>query len=649
MTLTAKYYFNTVTEAKEALGIKKFFMIAHGPSFPAWPGQDIGIGSPFSKGAEVFLADLKALGFDGVQLGPPGKTKKFDPSPYMGTMFSSNPLFVDLAKLTLPEYGELLSHERFQALVKQHANRAEAGDRVAYAEAYDTVTQALQEAYLNFKSADHRVGALAAELEAFKKKYQEWLEKDALYEALSMEHQNDYWPNWPSSLDQNLYKEDPSLAADQVRRIAELKSKYYREIELYFFTQFILSKQIKEINAFMVKIGMSYIADRQVAFSDSDIWANQSLFLPGYFLGCPPEPAIPSGQLWGFPILDPRKIVDKDGNLLAGGQLIKAVFEKMFDENQGGVRVDHAIGLIDPWVYPRGKGGSPADGAGRLFSSPENEGLSPFRIAETGNVNFDLPPDHRSRVRLDSLSPEQISAYGRVIKIIVDAADARGIDHDALICEDLGAYTDIVQAVLNHYGLSRSRMIMLVDPSDGHDINHHHNYFPDHWVSPTTHDHKPVQQWFLDWPESQVARFLHYLSETVKPSHPEEFPTSNDEMGFVKAVLTEAFVTPAEHIQFFFTDAFGINVRYNTPGTFSPNNWVLRLPENYMALYLKTLTKGYPNLPEVLIWALQSKELSHLPEHTGLCERLTELSQRLKHGTFSPVARQEEAAKIPVA
>ena len=45
----------------------------------------------------------------------------------------------------------------------------------------------------------------------------------------------------------------------------------------------------------------------------------------------------------------------------------------MFHENPGGVRIDHIVGLIDPWVYKKGKKPMPEQGAGRLYSSPEHE------------------------------------------------------------------------------------------------------------------------------------------------------------------------------------------------------------------------------------------------------------------------------------
>ncbi len=53
------------------------------------------------------------------------------------------------------------------------------------------------------------------------------------------------------------------------------------------------------------------IADRQVAFSDRDTWAYQSLFLDGWCLGCPPDYFSKDGQAWGFPVIDPKNFITK--------------------------------------------------------------------------------------------------------------------------------------------------------------------------------------------------------------------------------------------------------------------------------------------------------------------------------------------------
>lgn len=128
------------------------------------------------------------------------------------------------------------------------------------------------------------------EFEVFKRANNEWLDKDSLYEALSIEHGNDYWPLWNSETDKNLF--NPKSIEEKMefaKRIEEISNKYADEIDFYKFVQFVLEKQTQETLDYAKHKDVKMIADRQVAFSDRDTWAYQSLFLDGWMLGCPPD------------------------------------------------------------------------------------------------------------------------------------------------------------------------------------------------------------------------------------------------------------------------------------------------------------------------------------------------------------------------
>ena len=86
----------------------------------------------------------------------------------------------------------------------------------------------------------------------------------------------------------------------------------------------------------------------------------------------------------------------------------------MFKENPGGIRIDHTVGLIDPWVYKKGALPKVEEGAGRLYSSPEHPELSRYAIARNEDLDWTLEADKEKRVK--SLSDEQIKLYGRLIE-----------------------------------------------------------------------------------------------------------------------------------------------------------------------------------------------------------------------------------------
>lgn len=197
----------------------------------------------------------------------------------------------------------------------------------------------------------------------------------------TIENGNDYWPSWTNETDKNLM--NPKTYEEQMefgKRMEEIEHKYADEIDEYKFVQYICAKQNAETLKFALDNKVKMIADRQVAFSDRDTWAYQSLFLDGWCLGCPPDYFSKDGQAWGFPVMNPEKLYKADGSLDEGGILMKNLFRKMFRENPGGVRIDHIVGLIDPWVYKAGKKPKIEQGAGRLYSSPEHPELAKYAI-----------------------------------------------------------------------------------------------------------------------------------------------------------------------------------------------------------------------------------------------------------------------------
>ena len=376
-----------IKDALTALGKENLALIIHGSSFPARDGEDTGFGT-FNSEAGHAVIDYASEIFNAIQLGPAGKTKATDSSPYCGTIFSGNPLFIDLKQLTTKEWGEILSLETFKRIVRE--NPKQNSGRTAYSYICKAQIEALKEAWDNFKNSK----LLKKEFEKFKKENSFWLENDSLYEALSIENGGDFWYIWENETDKNLLNPKSENEKEiYAKRVAEIKDKYADDIEFYKFCQFVLEIQNEETKKFALKKGVKMIADRQVAFSDRDAWAYKSLFLDGWFLGCPPDYVSTDGHAWGFPVMDPEKMFNADGSLGEGGILMKNLYKKMFKENPGGVRIDHIVGLIDPWVYKVGKKPMCEDGAGRLYSSPEHPELSRYAIARNEDLDWTLEAD----------------------------------------------------------------------------------------------------------------------------------------------------------------------------------------------------------------------------------------------------------------
>src|ERR1700677_1580624 len=85
--------------ARVALGIDDLVLAIHDASFPSDPGEDVGRGTPYSRGARRLVAFADALGFTGLQLGPQGGTTAANRAPYDGPVYSRNPLSISLDAL----------------------------------------------------------------------------------------------------------------------------------------------------------------------------------------------------------------------------------------------------------------------------------------------------------------------------------------------------------------------------------------------------------------------------------------------------------------------------------------------------------------------------------------------------------------------
>lgn len=618
----------TIKAALNALGKKNLAFIAHANSFPAEHNKNTGFGTSNSNSAKKLIDFLSGV-FTHIQLGPAGKTKSIDASPYTGTIFSNNPLFIDLEQLTTDEWFNILSVETFNKITENNPNKDT--NKTAYSYIFKEQEKALKEAFENFKKAD--CDELKKQFETYKENNKFWLEKDSLYEALIEEHQNDYWPMWKSEMDKSLFNpENDEQKELYEKRIAELQEKYADTIEFYSFCQFVISLQNTKSREFAQSKGMKMIADRQVAFSDRDNWAYQAYFLKGWCLGCPPDYFSEDGQAWGFPVMNPEKLFNEDGSLGEGGLLMKELYKKMFTENPGGVRIDHMVGLIDPWVYVSGRKPKIEEGAGRLYSSPEHPILSKYAIATLDDLNPEVEADKEERIL--SLTNEQVRKYGRFVeKIVIKAAEEVGLNKDSIVCEDLGTLTYPVVSVMKEYDLQGMKLIQFVVPEKPQHPYRCKNINERSWAMVGTHDNEPIAMWANATVYTE-AGYLNgkNLAEDLMPDATEEereasaVRMSVDAQFLTQTKLVELFACKAENIQIFFTDFLGLYDVYNRPGTSGDGNWSLRIPDNYEEVYCNNLKEGKAlNLPLILKLAIEARGREFAQQNSEIINKLQEL------------------------
>lgn len=407
---------------------------------PSYTDKDTGVGRPYSACAQEKLYPfLSSWCITGQQTQPMGLGKQTDASPYVSNSTAYNTSVINLETLTKPESGSILSEETYQSIVNNNPKKGQ--NRTAYLYNVQANKTALDEAYQTFVSKKENLESLDeteraaiekldADFEQFKKDHGDEQEKNALYYILSDIHNNDYWPNWGSETDKNLFSTKNGSHSKKETRLAQLRKENADDINSFLFSQMLAKKTIDEGRKQMEKQGIKTKGDIPVANSDPEVWANKDLFLEDMRMGCK-EPWNNEPQRWGFFVLDPNQLFNEDGTLGKAGQFLYDKYEKAFEENRGGVRIDHIVGLMDPYVYNEKN----HNHQGRLYSE---------LYKGTNGQNCD-----------------------RILrKIVIPAAKKAGLSASNIIAEDLGYMPGNSKQVLNELGIGGISVTQWMKGSD---------------------------------------------------------------------------------------------------------------------------------------------------------------------------------------
>lgn len=626
-------YARTVAAALGALEVRNLVLGLHAASFPSAPGEDTGRGSPYTEGGRRFLTFARALGFNGLQLGPPGQTSEDNPSPYDGTLFSRNVLDVDLLPLTREG---LVRPETVAALVAHRPGGS--APRVQHRYVFRGQHRALEEAWYTFQrerahaAPSSPVARLAELLQAYRREHHAWLERTALYGVLCREHARPYWREWGSALDRHLYAPRPGEEAQALARRRELLERHAEAVEAFAFVQLLVHEQHHTLRGHAARLGLKLYGDLQIGFAPEDAWAYQGLLLPGYLMGAPPSRTNPEGQPWGYPVLDPGQYAGPVQAFLRGR------VGKMLEEYDG-LRLDHPHGLVCPWVY-RADTADPlraVQGGARLFSSPDlpdHPELARYAIARPEQLDRSLPRHADSWVR--QLTPEQVERYGLLFDTAVAAARARGRQVEDLLCEVLSTLPYPLQRVMERHGLGRFRVAQKADLTRPEDVYRSENAAPEDWVMLGNHDTRPIWLVAERWHQSGEAHAqAEYLAWRLhpEPEGREAFARRLlEEPGLlVQARFADLLACRARNVQVFFADLLGSLEVYNVPGTVSESNWTLRVPNDYHAEYRRKLEQGAAlNLPLALALALRAQGPVARERHRELLAGLERVAAELR-------------------
>ena len=581
-----RQYTQALENGLEYLGIQNRALILHGPSFPANPnGVDTGIGSPFEADRVVEFA--KMHGFNQVQLGPNGKLNKGDTSPYTSSVFEKNPLFINEQMLTNDDFAGILSQEDIERVAKKTKTNAQNYSRINFKDANKNKAELLDVAFENFHrklaQGNPRAQQLNEEFKNFQMQNDEWLNYYAALNVISKQHNTDFYPYWPQQ-DQNLIQDVKRGDKFAIARYKELLATNAKEVRQYKFTQFLVDKQAK-IDA-NKRGDFTYIGDIEVGTSSLDEVVFKDVFLDGWKIGCPDGGPENSPQLWGMAVLDPNKLFNKDGSLGPAGKFLKAKLVNGMTGAQG-VRIDHAIGLVNPYVYK------------------EN---SVHKIRQNG---VEIPDKNRLQAgRMCNIGLDRYHNYQKVLeKIVLPTMYEMGVNPQDVIWEDLGwdesgVFQKIFREQLHLPGIAGMKW------TKSSDVNRAGTAYIG------CHDDKPGRQilgsgeyknWEYCWNPQYLASSLHPAKNYERANL--EHKIESNPKDFWKAKVADLLKSGAKNEQFTFMDIMGVNKAFNVPGTTGGDNWTLRMNPNFEETYYKDLeNNGWAlNMPEVLSMAVEAR------------------------------------------
>lgn len=576
------YRENALQPAFDYLGTEEVAMIVHGTSYPE-KAQDLGVGSPYGKAAAKFIPFEILHGFNSNQLGPIGVIRDAQHiSPYKSTVSTRNYLFTDLNDLTTDKYANVLSQSDIDSMIDYTDDNGKDYAYSDFPEAFSNYKYLMKIANKNFKQKlannDPMAQKLNEEFVQFKKEKGVDIYQDALFDVLTNEYKTMDFNKW-SELDKNLIQELKNQNPKAIDRYKKITTRSKDDFETYVFGQFILDKQIKENTKLRKDLNFKYISDLLVGFSKSDEWSHQDLFLKNWRMGCPNGGEY-GPQLWNIPVLDPKKLFNDDGSLGDAGLYMKKKLDASLD-NFENVRIDHALGLIDPYIYDK--------------NSVNGNDFSHFRA---NNISYmpDIDPD---------------GSYKKVLnKIILPTLAEHGIDKDYPVWEDLCTDTQTFNEIYhekNHLpGITQLEYMRAENSQDDGD-----------WGLVGSHDSDPATKMIKkDWVKDHDAWNIFYLagflnSNPKRAKYRDSFckQIAENDSDRIKAKFAELFLT-CKKIQISFADFFGIDKTYNEGGKENDTNWKLRLNKDYEDSYYKNLSSERPtalNMPEILKIAVQAK------------------------------------------
>ncbi len=384
-----------------------------------------------------------------------------------------------------------------------------------------------------------RRGSGLEEFLAFCSQESHWLADFSLYMALKRHFEEQElegpWSGWPRELVQR----EPE-ALDRWRK--DLRER----IELEQYQQYLFFRQWRALKRYAGEQAVRIIGDLPifVAYDSADVWAHQELFLlaadggPAVVAGVPPDYFSETGQLWGNPLYDWKRL--RETGYRWWIERIRAKL-RLVDI----LRLDHFRGFEAYWEVPASEETAVN---GRWVKGPGADFFSTLARELGGGNQGRLP----------------------------------------LIAEDLGVITPAVKRLRDRFQLPGMKVLQFAFDGDAANEYLPHNYLANCIVYTGTHDNDTTTGWYQkESPEvqDQVRRYLARGGEDI----------AWDLIRLAFASVADLAVIPLQ-------DALklGSEARMNTP-SLATGNWQWRFTSDMLdqeiAGRLRELAELYDRCP----------------------------------------------------
>lgn len=280
-----------------------------------------------------------------------------------------------------------------------------------------------------------------------------WLEVWSLFYACRKNLKGKDWSYWEESLVRNKH--------DSLHLHYRL---YLEDVEYQRFLQFVFFKQWFSLKKYANSLEIKIFGDipLYVSYDSADVWANQEIFLldkmrkPVMVGGVPPDYFSATGQLWGNPIFDWKKLQHRNYDWW----IARLHFNlNLFDL----VRIDHFRGLESYWAVPFGE--------------------------------------------KTAINGQWLKANGDAILGLLQSQ----IGHLPIIAEDLGTITEEVHHLRRKYHLPGMKVLQFAFASDAKNEHLPHNYEADFVAYTGTHDNDTTLNWLKKVKGEEREHLRHYF------------------------------------------------------------------------------------------------------------------------------------------